>query len=182
MLFQVIRDVSPMLDHERAGRDASPSGGSARQPDRPAQPAKTRGYDAHKKIVGRRRDVAVDTDGRLLMVNLTTADVSDCARAQAILDAVRKRWLWLKRLFADSAYDRTRMLEGGVQGLRAEDRASDGQEDGIRGAATILDSPAHIRLDEVLAQARTRPRRLPRCVRGHDPRRHGQPTLAPDRS
>jgi hypothetical protein len=34
----------------------------------------------------------VDTDGRLLMVNLTTADISDSAGAQMILDSVRKRW------------------------------------------------------------------------------------------
>ena len=73
--------------------------------------ATTRGYDANKKTVGRKRHIAVDTDGRLLMVNLTTADISDSAGAQAILDAVRKRWPWLKHLFADGAYDRTRLLD-----------------------------------------------------------------------
>ena len=73
--------------------------------------AKTPGYDANKKTVGRKRHIAVDTDGRLLMVNLTTADISDSAGAQAILDAVRKRWPWLKHLFADGAYDRTRLLD-----------------------------------------------------------------------
>ena len=36
-----------------------------------------RGYDGGKRIVGRKRHIAVDTDGRLLMVNLMTADVSD---------------------------------------------------------------------------------------------------------
>jgi hypothetical protein len=36
-----------------------------------APEAKTRGYDAGKKVVGRKRHIAVDTDGRLLMVNLT---------------------------------------------------------------------------------------------------------------
>jgi hypothetical protein len=42
-----------------------------------------RGYDAGKKIVGRKRHIAVDTDGRLLMINLTPADISDSAGAQA---------------------------------------------------------------------------------------------------
>ncbi len=70
-----------------------------------------RGYDANKKIVIRKRHIAVDTDGRLLMVNVTTADISDSAGAQAILDAVRKRWPWLKHLFADGAYDRTKLLD-----------------------------------------------------------------------
>src|SRR5271166_6126433 len=68
-------------------------------------------YDAGKKIVGRKRHIAVDTDGRLLMVNLTTADISDSAGAQMILDSVRKRWPCLKHLFADSAYDRTKLMD-----------------------------------------------------------------------
>jgi len=76
-----------------------------------APAAKTRGYDAGKKIVGRKRHIVVDTDGRLLMVNLTTADISDSAGAQAILDAIRKRWPWIKHLFADGAYDRTKLMD-----------------------------------------------------------------------
>lgn len=40
-------------------------------------------------MVGRKRHVAVDTDGRLLMVNLTTADISDSAGAQTIVAAIR---------------------------------------------------------------------------------------------
>ena len=54
--------------------------------------------------------IAVDTDGRLLMVNLTTADISDSTGAQMILAAIRKRWPWLKHLFADGAYDRTQLM------------------------------------------------------------------------
>ena len=74
--------------------------------------AKMRGYDADKKIVGRKRHIAVDTDGRLLMINLTTADLSDSARGRRrSLDAIRKRWPWLKHLFADGAYDRTKLLD-----------------------------------------------------------------------
>ncbi len=69
-----------------------------------APQAETRGYDAGKKIVGRKRHIAVDTDGRLLMVNLTTADISDSAGGQMILDATRKRWPWVKHLFADAAW------------------------------------------------------------------------------
>jgi transposase len=70
----------------------------------------TRGFDAGKKVLGRKRHIAVDTDGRLLMVNLTSADVSDSAGAQTILAAIRKRWPWLKHLFADSAYDRGKLM------------------------------------------------------------------------
>ena len=58
-----------------------------------------------------RWQVTVDTDGRLLMVNLTPADISDSAGAQAILDGIRKRWPWVKHLFADGAYDRLQLMD-----------------------------------------------------------------------
>lgn len=45
------------------------------------------------------------------MVNLTTADISDSAGAQAILDAIRKRWPWVKDLLADAAYDRLKLMD-----------------------------------------------------------------------
>ncbi|WP_366927185.1 transposase, partial [Pseudomonas sp.] len=47
------------------------------------------GYDAAKRIKGRKRHVAVDTDGRLLMVSLTSADIQDAAGAERIIEAVR---------------------------------------------------------------------------------------------
>ncbi len=76
-LFQTIHDVALMLDRERVGREASPTGGVIDNQSVKAPEAKTRGYDAGEKIVGRKRHIAVDTDSRLLMVNLTTADISE---------------------------------------------------------------------------------------------------------
>jgi transposase len=110
-LFQTIHDVALMLDRERIGREASPSGAVIVSQSVKAPHAKTRGYDAGKKFVGRKRHIAVDADGRLLMVNLTTADISDSAGAQAILDGIRKRWPWVKHLFADGAYARTKLMD-----------------------------------------------------------------------
>ena len=111
LLFQTIHDVALMLDRERAGREASPTGGVLDSQSVKAPAAKERGFDGGKKITGRKRHVAVDTEGRLLMINLTTADVSDSAGAQMILDAIRKRWPWLKHLFADGAYDRGQLMD-----------------------------------------------------------------------
>lgn len=109
-LFQTIHDVSLMVDRERAGREASPSAGVIDSQSVKAPHAETRGYDAGKKVVGRKRHIAVDTDGRLLMVNLTTADISDSAGAQVILEGIRKRWPWVKHLFADGGYDRLKLM------------------------------------------------------------------------
>ena len=111
-LFQTVHDVALILDRALAGREASPSAGVIdSQSVKVPGPGGSRGYDAGKKIVGRKRHIAVDTDGRLLMVHLTPADISDSAGAQAILDAIRKRWPWVKHLFADGAYDRLKLMD-----------------------------------------------------------------------
>ena len=111
LLFQTIHDVALMLDRERVGREASPTGGVLDSQSVKAPAARQRGFDGGKKITGRKRHVAVDTDGHLLMINLTTADISDSAGARMILDAIRKRWPWLKPLFADGAYDRGQLMD-----------------------------------------------------------------------
>ncbi len=110
-LFQTIHDVELMLDRERSGREANPTAAMIDSQSVKAPQAETRGYDAGKKIVGRKRHIAVDTDGRLLMVRLTPADISDSAGAQMILDAIRRRWPWVKHLFADAAYDRPTLMD-----------------------------------------------------------------------
>ncbi len=111
LLFRTIHDIALMLDREQAGREASPSAGvldsqTVKAPHAPGGG----GYDAAKRTKGRKRHIAVDTDGRLLMVNLSTADVQDAAGAERIVAAVRKRWPWLKHLFADGAYDRGKLM------------------------------------------------------------------------
>ena len=111
MLFRTIHDVALMLDRERSGREASPEGGVLDSQTVKSPAAKERGFDGGKRMVGRKRHIAVDTDGRLLMVNLTPADISDSAGAQMILSALRKRWPWLKHMFADGAYDRTQLMD-----------------------------------------------------------------------
>lgn len=111
LLFRTIHDIAVMLDRERVGREASPSAGVLdSQTVKAPHAAGGGGYDAAKKVKGRKRHVAVDTDGRLLMVNLTTADVQDAAGAEQIIKAVRKRWPWLKHLFADGAYQRGKLM------------------------------------------------------------------------
>ena len=100
-----------MLDRERQGREQSPSAAVIDSQTIKAPSAQERGFDAAKKIVGRKRHIAVDTDGQLLMVNLTPADISDSAGAQTILDGIRKRWPWVKHLFADGACDRLKLMD-----------------------------------------------------------------------
>ena len=111
LLFRTVHDVALMHDREQVGREPSPSAAVLdSQTVKAPQAPDGGGYDAAKRIKGRKRHVAVDTDGRLLTVNLTTADVQDAAGAERIVTAIRKRWPWLKHLFADGAYDRSRLM------------------------------------------------------------------------
>ncbi len=100
-----------MLDRERESRESSPTAAVVDSQSIKAPAAEKCGFDAGKRVVGRKRHIAVDTDSRLLMVHLTTTDISDSAGAQSIVAAIRKRWPWLKHLFADGAYDRTRLMD-----------------------------------------------------------------------
>ena len=63
-----------------------------------------RGYDAGKKIRGRKRHLVVDTLGLILGVAVTAASVSDRAGALEVLPAVLQRQPRLAVLFADAGY------------------------------------------------------------------------------
>ncbi|MBB5712065.1 hypothetical protein [Sphingomonas xinjiangensis] len=88
--FRTIHGVTLMLDREHDGREQSPTAAvvDIRSIKTPA--AEKREFDAGKKVVRHKRQITVDTDGRLLMVNLTTAEISDIAGAQTIVAAVRR--------------------------------------------------------------------------------------------
>lgn len=45
------------------------------------------------------------------MVHLTSADISDSAGGQMILDGIRKRRPWVKHLFTDGAYDGLKLMD-----------------------------------------------------------------------
>ena len=141
-----------------------------------------RGYDAGKKIVGRKRHMAVDTDGRLLMVNLTTADISDSAGAQAILDAIRKRWPWVKHLFADATYDRLKLMDKAAYLLFVLEIIR--RRDGQKGFEVL---PRRWVVERIFGRM-IRWRRLVRLraphrrLNSHDPRRHGRRSHPPKRS
>lgn len=109
-MFQTNHDIELMFDRKRQGRQASPSAAVIDSQSNKAPHSQTRGYDTGKKIFGRKRDIAVGTDGRLLMVVLTTADISHSFGAQATFDPVRRHWSWVKHLFADATCDRWKLM------------------------------------------------------------------------
>ena len=91
----------------RAGRPgAEPDGGDYRQSVGSHRGSKggARGYDAAKKITGRKRHILTDTDGRLLAVRVHAADVQDRDGAKLALKASRATFPFVQTVFADGGY------------------------------------------------------------------------------
>lgn len=70
-----------------------------------------RGYDAGKKVLGRKRHLVVDTLGLILGVLVTPASVTDRQGAAQLLPAVLSRHGWLRQLWADGGYSGSSWFE-----------------------------------------------------------------------
>jgi transposase len=64
----------------------------------------SRGYDAGKKINGRKRHLLTDTLGLLLAVLVTPASTTDRDAARIVLPAAKKHFRRLARVWADGGY------------------------------------------------------------------------------
>jgi transposase len=64
----------------------------------------TRGYDAGKKINGRKRHIVVDTIGLLLVVMVGAASVQDRDGAEGILERLHNALRSVSHIFADGGY------------------------------------------------------------------------------
>lgn len=92
----------------RARRDAQPSAAIVdSQSVKAAETvgAGTRGFDAGKKINGRKRHIAVDVEGFLLAVVVTAANIGDRAGAKRLVIALLNVCTRVTVIWADSGYD-----------------------------------------------------------------------------
>jgi transposase len=63
------------------------------------------GYDAGKKVKGRKIHTLVDTEGLPLRVIVHSAAIQDRDGAALVLDRIRQRFNWLELIWADSGYN-----------------------------------------------------------------------------
>jgi len=94
---------------EKAGREASPTAAiidsqSVKSAEKGGAQIDAAGYDAGKKVKGKKRHILVDTLGLLLRVIVHPADIQDRDGGILLLSTLFGLFPFLKKLFADGGY------------------------------------------------------------------------------
>ena len=122
------------------GRQTSPSAAINRQPEREDDGKRgPRGYDAGKKVTGRKRHIIVDTIGLLLAVVVHPADIQDRDGAKLVINKLLGRFPRLRLIWADAGYA-GQLVDWvmSVSGLGAGDCEASERQPSVRGVAAKM--------------------------------------------
>jgi transposase len=114
----------------------------------------SRGYDAWKKINGRKRHLVVDTRGLPLFVMVTPADMTDRNAAKEVLFRLRLMHPEISIVWADSACRTARDLGQDLPEPDDQDRQPPEERPGVRRSAPALGRRTLTRLDHARPQTR----------------------------
>ena len=104
-LFERMNHALVMRERERAGREASPTAAVIdSQTVKATEAPAPRAFDGGKKIVGLKRHALVDTNGNLLMMGFSLANLHDSVAGAALLAASRREWPFVSKVWADAGY------------------------------------------------------------------------------
>lgn len=100
------------MERKRLGRNEDPSAGIIdTQSVKTTEAGGERGYDAAKKINGRKRHIVVDTLGNMLEVVVHAASVQDYHGAKLVLPKLVETVSTLKKIWADGIYKNGGLVE-----------------------------------------------------------------------
>lgn len=94
------------MERERQGREKKPSAGclDSQSVKNVGGAQEARGYDAGKKITGRKRHLLVDTIGLPIAVKVTAASESDQAGARKLFSEEQAKLTNIKKIWVDGTY------------------------------------------------------------------------------
>ena len=103
--FAVMNDHLRTQIREQEGREAQPSAAILdSQSVKTTRQGGVHGYDAGKKVNGRKRHILVDTLGLLLFVKVHAANVQDRDGAKLLFEEIKDRFPRLSLIWADGGY------------------------------------------------------------------------------
>lgn len=103
--LSAINNTLVMAARELADKQPSPTAGVIdSQSVKTTESGGIRGFDAGKKINGRKRHIVVDTLGLMVGLMVHSAGIQDRDGAPGVLKSILKRWPWLRHIFADGGY------------------------------------------------------------------------------
>ena len=170
--WQKINHYLVMLAREAEGREASPTAGVIdSQSVKTTEAGGPRGFDAGKKIRGRKRHLLTDTAGILISGIVHEASIQDRDGAPALLGLIRSAFPWVTSSPTAASRQQAEKCARGYRSLDHRDRQAIGCDQGFQALAAALGSRAH----HCLAQPQSTARQ---GFRGHNRKRRN---LADDR-